>query len=87
MRLFLASIGLALVATTAAQAEIVIGQYVYPDSEYGTLRQLCQGLEGQANQSAIDNRNDDDYNGDLGSAYQLKSVPFSVRDCRRAGFI
>ena len=40
MRLFLASIGLALVATTAAQAEIVIGQYVYPDSEYGTLRQL-----------------------------------------------
>lgn len=87
MRLFLASLGLALVATTVAHAEVVIGDYVYPERDRDMVRQLCQGLEGQANQSAIDNRNDDDYNGDLGSAYQLKSVPFSVRDCRRAGFI
>ncbi len=87
MRLFLASLGIALVASTAAQAEIVIGDYVYPDSEYSNLRQLCQGLEAQANQSLIDNRNDDDYNGDLGSAYQLRMVPFSLRDCRRAGIV
>ena len=87
MRLFLASLGLALVATTAVQAEVVIGDYVYPERERDTIRQLCQGLEGQSLQSAIDTRNDDDYNGDLGSSYQLRSVPFSVRDCRRAGFI
>ena len=87
MRLFLASLGLALVASSAAQAEIVIGDYVYPDRDRVTLVQLCQGLQGQSMQSLIDTRNDDDYNGDLGSAYQLRSVPFSLRDCKRAGLV
>jgi hypothetical protein len=87
MRLFLASLGLALLATSAAHAEIVLGDQVYPDSEYGTLRAQCQGLEGQANKSLISESNTSDYNGDLGSAYQLQSVPFTVRDCKRAGLI
>ncbi len=87
MRLFLASLGLVLVATTAVQAEVVIGDYVYPERERDTVRQLCQGLDAQSRQSLIENRNDDDYNGDLGSAYQLRGVPFSLRDCRRAGFV
>lgn len=87
MRLFLTSLGLALVVTSAAHAKITLGDRVYSDSDRGTLVQLCQGLEAQSRQSLIDNRNDDDYNGDLGSAYQLSMVSFSVRDCREAGLI
>ena len=87
MRLFLASLGLALVASTAAHAEIVLGDQVYPDSDRGTLLQYCQGLDAQSKQSLISDRNEDDYNGDLGSAYQLRGLPFSLRDCRRAGLV
>lgn len=87
MRLILASLGVALLATSAAQAEIVIGDYVYPDSELHNLRQYCAGLDSQSRQSLISNPNTDDYNGDLASAYQLQFVPFTLRDCRRAGLV
>lgn len=87
MRLFLASLGVALFATSAAHAEIVIGDFVYPDSDLHKVRQYCAGLDAQSRQSLISTFNDDDYNGDLASEYQLKSVPFTLRDCRRAGLV
>ncbi|RYE85674.1 MAG: hypothetical protein EOP19_08900 [Hyphomicrobiales bacterium] len=86
MRPFVACLGIAIIAmSSAAQAEITVGGYVYPDSAEATLREYCRGLEAQANQSLISDAPDDVYNGDLSSEYQLKYVPFSVRDCRRAG--
>ena len=78
---------LVLTMSTAAQAEIVLGDRSYPDRDEHVLREYCAGLDSQSRQSLISDVPDDVYSGDLGSAYQLAGLPFDVRDCRDAGLI
>lgn len=88
MRIAAASIAiLVLTLSSAAQAEIVLGDNVYPDRDAAILGEYCRGLDAQSRQSLISNVPDDEYSGDLGSAYQLAGLPFNVRDCREAGLI
>ena len=80
----IATLGLGFAAP--AQAEIVLGGVSYPDSDFASLQESCRGLEGQARQSLTSDVPDDVDNGNAGGAYQLKQLPFTVRDCRAAGF-
>jgi hypothetical protein len=77
---------LALASTTPARAEIRIGQATYSDSEEPELIAACRGLEAQARQSLTADPPDDIESADSSSAWALSKLPFTVRDCRAAGF-
>lgn len=70
---------------SAAQAEIVIGGNYFPDRDQQALIAACRGLEAQSRMSLSSDVPDDVYNGDTSSEYQLKNLPFTLRDCREAG--
>lgn len=84
------TIALALVLGWAmaspAQAEIIIGDARYADSKADFVRESCAGLEAQSRQSLTSDVPDDIESGDLASAYALAQLPFSLRDCRAAGY-
>ena len=88
MRLTVACLSIAIIAmSSTARAEIVLGDHIYSDSQEAILREYCRGLDAQSRQSLISNVPDDEYNGDLSSEYQLRGLPFSIRDCRQAGLV
>ncbi len=80
-------LGSTLAVSSAAQAGIVLGDREYPESREGELRASCAGLQAQANTSLTSNVPDDVYSGDPASEYQLARLPFTLRDCRRAGLV
>ncbi len=79
----LVAVGLAFAAP--ARAEIVIGGISYPDSEQAALQEACRGLDAQSRMSLISDVPDDVDNGDANSEYNLKRLPFTLKDCRAAG--
>jgi hypothetical protein len=86
LRTALAAIILFSVAgISAAQAEIVVGGNYFPDRDEQAIIAACRGLEAQSRMSLSSDVPDDVYNGDTSSEYQLKDVPFTLRDCREAG--
>lgn len=70
---------------SAAQAEIVVGGNYFPDRDEQAIIAACRGLEAQSRMSLSSDVPDDVYNGDTSSEYQLKNLPFTLRDCREAG--
>lgn len=77
---------LALASTSPARADIRIGQATYADSEEPDLIAACRGLEAEARQSLTSDPPDDLESADSSSAWALSKLPFTVRDCRAAGF-
>lgn len=70
---------------SAAQAEIVVGGNYFPDRDQQAIIAACRGLEAQSRMSLSSDVPDDVYNGDSSSEYQLRNLPFTLRDCREAG--
>lgn len=77
---------LALSVATPAMAEIRIGHSVFGDRDEQEIMAACRGLEAQARQSLTSDPPDDIDNGDPAGAYALNQLPFTVRDCREAGY-
>lgn len=71
---------------STAQAEIVVGGNYYPDAEERAIREACRGLEAQSRMSLTSDVSADEYSGDPASEYALAQLPFTLRDCREAGF-
>ena len=71
---------------SAAQAEIVVGGNYFPDADERAIVEACRGLEAQSRMSLSSDVPDDEYSGDTSSEYALAQLPFTLRDCREAGF-
>ena len=71
---------------SAAQAEIVVGGNYFPDRDEQAIMEACRGLEAQSRMSLTSDVPDDVYSGDASSEYALSQLPFTLRDCREAGF-
>jgi hypothetical protein len=76
----------ALILPTAASAEVILGDRIYPEHLRSQLIGACQGLEGKSRESLTE-RESFKESGDPASDWRLRDVTFSLRDCREAGLI
>lgn len=74
----------AMAVTSGAQAEYA-GDGRSLDPNDPDIVAACRGLEAQSRMSLTSDVPDDVYNGDTSSEYALRNLPFTVRDCRKAG--
>lgn len=74
----------AMAGTSGAQAEYTSdGRFLDPNDP--DIVAACRGLEAQSRMSLTSDVPDDVDNGDPSSEYALRNLPFTVRDCRKAG--
>lgn len=77
---------LAFASATPSKAAIRVGPATYPDSEEQFVVAACRGLEAQSRQSMTADPPDDIPSPDSSSAWALSGLPFTLTDCRKAGY-
>jgi len=76
----------ALGGTSAAQAQFMAGGSRLAGFDEQAIREACAGLEAQSRMSLTADVPDDIDNGDSAGEYALDRLPFTLRDCREAGY-